>query len=148
MRTDEEDGDWREKANDSPEYYLDSEAGRKELLEMIRAEADRLLQEVQKRYQPIKEIIWFSSHCVNCRYSNSPKRNENSTCIKWNCRLVRPFYGKPIWVKLVSTGGKDQLMISDINWDDRALNVTDLVIEEAMDRINGGFPYPCFEPSK
>jgi len=144
----EEEVDWRKKLNDSPDYYMESEAGQKELLEMIRAEADRLLQEVQRRWQPTKEIIWFSTHCMNCRFSSSHRRGENSICTKWSCRLIRPFYGKPIWVTLVSTAGKEEEVISELDWNERAFDVTDLVIEEAMQRINGGLPYPCFEPSE
>ena len=143
-----EHADWREKASKSPDYYLDTEVGRQELMAMIRAEADRLLLELRAKGKPSREIIWFSSHCRNCRFCETAKRGDNARCMKWKCRLVRPFYGRPVWVEVAGQTGDSKLAVRDIIWGERAADVTDLVVEAAMEGINSGFPYPCFEPSR
>ncbi len=134
--------DWREEVSKNLEYYLDTEEGRGKLVNMIRAEAARLLQQMKGR-QRTREIIWLSKFCLNC--SNFMESYRGSMkCTKWSMKIIKPFYGKPIWSVILNLHG-EKLKITDFDWRYKSLNVSDILVEEAIKRINKGYPYPCFE---
>ncbi|MGQ9468919.1 MAG: hypothetical protein ACUVTD_03715 [Nitrososphaerales archaeon] len=134
--------DWREEASKNLDYYLDTKEGRNELMEMIRAEAIRLLQQMKGR-QRVKEFIWLSKFCLNCSYFMEGKRGL-MRCMKLDARIVKPFYGKPLWAIIATTDGEESSIV-DIDWNSKSFNVSDILIEEAIKKINNGYPYPCFE---
>ncbi|MCP8307863.1 MAG: hypothetical protein H3Z54_04125 [archaeon] len=137
-----ENRDWREEASKNLDYYLDTKEGRNELMEMIRAEAMRLLQQMKGR-QRVKEFIWLSKFCLNCSYFMGGKRGF-MRCIKLDAKIVKPFYGKPLWAVIMTTNGEESLIV-DIDWHSKSFDVSDFLVEEAIKRVNNGYPYPCFE---
>ncbi|MEM3437830.1 MAG: hypothetical protein QXP55_04795 [Nitrososphaerales archaeon] len=141
----EEDKDWREEVSKNLDYYLDTKEGRNELIEMIKAETIRLLQQIKGR-QRIKEHIWLSKFCLNCLYFTKSKGGF-MRCTKLNARIVKPFYGKPIWAVFTTINGEESLIV-DIDWHSKSIDVSDILVEEAIKRINNGYPYPCFEYSE
>ncbi|MEM3382899.1 MAG: hypothetical protein QXL52_00455 [Nitrososphaerales archaeon] len=136
------DKDWREEVSKNLDYYLDTNEGRNELMEMVKAETTRLLQQIKSR-QRVKEYIWLSKFCSSCLYFVKSKAGIMK-CTKLNAKIVKPFHGKPIWAVIVTTNGEESLIV-DINWCSKAIDVTDILVEEAIKRINNGYPYPCFE---
>lgn len=136
--------EWQAKVSQNLDYYLDTEQGRKELSEIIRSEAEALLHDVTERAQRVKDVIWLSSYCTTCtRFEDERGRMK---CGKHDSRIVKPFYGKPIWAYARKVDGEKEMVISDVNWNLKAMNISDLVVAEAVKRINHGFPYSCFEP--
>jgi hypothetical protein len=137
--------DWRSRVSEDLDYYLDTERGRHELSEMVRAETERILEFIRTQRPRVRDIIWFSAHCRNCSFFDSQSRHAR--CAKHEARLVKPFFGRPVWVTVVDSHGDKQLTLSDIDWNAKAFDISDLVIEEATRRINQGLPYTCFEPA-
>jgi len=131
--------DWRKIVSQNLDYYLNTEEGRKELFNMARAEAEYLIEEIKKRKRDEK-IIWLSKYCFNCVHFYSKNLLK---CKKWNSRLVKPFYGKVKWKHK-----EEDLFISDFDWNSKAFNVSDIIVELAIEKINKGMPYFCFEPSE
>jgi len=134
--------DWREEASKNLEYYLDTREGRNELMEMIRDEATRLLEQMKSR-QRVREIIWLSKFCQNCSYFIREGRGT-MRCMRLDATIVKPFYGRPIWAIVARKDGEESL-ITDIDWHSRSIDVSDILVEKAIERINNGYPYPCFE---
>ncbi|MCP8305301.1 MAG: hypothetical protein H3Z50_07565 [archaeon] len=134
--------DWREEASKNLEYYLETEEGRNKLVEMIRAEAVRLLQQMKAR-QRVREAVWLSRFCLNCSYLMKGKRGSMK-CMKWDVKVVKPFYGKPLWTVILTERG-EELKIVDFDWHSKSFSVSDILVEEAIKRVNNGYPYPCFE---
>lgn len=140
-----DDKDWREEVSKNLDYYLDTKEGRNELMEMIRAESIRLLQQIKDR-QRVKEYIWLSKFCLDCSYFMKSKGGF-MRCTKLNAKIVKPFHGKPIWAIVVTANGEESLIV-DIDWHSKYIEVTDILVEEAIKRINNGYPYSCFEYGK
>lgn len=139
--------DWREKVSQDLDYYLDTEEGRKELSEMIKAESEAILEYISKYRQRVKDIIWLSRFCLGCTYFSQLRRNYYR-CGKHDARLVKPFFGKPLWATVTTSSGQKELLITGVNWDEKSFNISDLVVEETMRRINRGHPYTCFQPAE
>jgi hypothetical protein len=139
----EEPKDWREIVSSNLEYYLDTEEGRKELEEMVKAEAKKMLAELRKRPRQ-REIIWLSKYCLNCEYVKETSRGS-LRCEKHNARIVKPFYGRPKWKYIED---RDEFIVEDVDWNKKTFNVSELIIEAAINSINRGFPYFCYEPKR
>jgi hypothetical protein len=137
---------WQEEASRNPDYYLDTDKGRKELSEMIKKETESLLKELKKNRQRIKEIIWFSNYCPQC--SNYIEKRKLMKCEKFNVKIIKPFFGKPIWSISLNSKGEEESRITGIDWNSKAFPVSDSIIEEASLRINKGLPYSCFHPQQ
>jgi len=137
-----ENRDWREEVSKNLDYYLDTKEGRNELVEMIKAETMRLLQQLKGR-QRVKEFIWLSRFCLNCSYFVGGKRGFMK-CMKMDARIVKPFYGKPLWDFIMTTNGEESSIV-DIDWHSKSFDVSEILVEEAIKRVNNGYPYPCFD---
>jgi len=133
---------WREEVTENLEYYLDTEEGRKELERLMKEEARVILG----RFRRIKEIIWLGKYCRSCKYFS--ERNGVMRCERFDCRLVKPFYGRPIWLIAVDENGRAELYVGDVDWNRKAIDVSDLVVEKAIEHVNGGLPYPCYAPNE
>jgi len=146
----EDDGDtdellsWYEALAEKPDYYMNTEAGQKELAEMIRKESERLLTELGKTVKRTREVIWLSKHCFDCRYFQ--KNNGRMQCKKWDVRIVKPFYGRPIWSSVPSKThkGEKEMVVDDIDWSSKWKEISDTIVERAVEMVNGGYPYFCF----
>ena len=142
METDDKEPHWTEKASKNLDYYLNTEEGQKELSEMIKKETETQLQELSKSKQGLKEIIWLSKYCNKC--SNFIQTKNSMKCVKFDSKIVKPFYGRPLWnLRLYSR--TEESFISEINWNLKSYDVADIIIEEAIKKINKGYPYLCFE---
>ena len=142
----EEPLSWQEALAEDPAYYMDTEEGRKELAEMIRGESERLLEELGRSVKRTREIIWLSRFCTDCKfYANEGRK---SMCLKWNVRIVKPFYGRVLWSYATSKMKPEEKVevIRDIKWDRKWREISDSVVEWAVDHVNGGLPYYCYEP--
>ncbi len=135
---------WYQAVAENPEYYTNTEEGKKELAEMIRKESERLLEQVGKTVKRTKEIIWLSRFCSACEFFRGGPRMR---CERWDVRIVKPFYGRPIWTRVQSRTMKDEkeLAVEGINWDLKWREISDKVVERAVDHVNGGFPYYCYK---
>lgn len=67
------------------------------------------------------------------------------SCEKWNARIVKPFYGKPLWFITRDEEGNQIMNVSDIDWNEKWLEVSEAIVQEAIENINNGRPYDCFE---
>jgi hypothetical protein len=144
LSEDEELLSWYEKLAENPDYYSNTEAGQQELAQMIRRESERLLAELGKKVTRTREIIWFSRHCLDCNYFE--KNNGRMQCGKWEVRIVKPFYGRAIWSKVSSKYNRDEkeLVVADIDWNSKWKEISDAIVEKAIDMVNDGYPYFCF----
>ncbi len=135
---------WYEALAENPDYFTNTEAGKKELAEMIRRESERLLAELGKKVRRTREVIWLSRHCFNCSYFQ--KNNGRLDCQRWDVRIVRPFYGRPVWSSVPSKTkkGEKEMIIDDIDWSLKWREISDAIVERAVDMVNGGRPYFCF----
>ena len=86
---------WQEALAEDPEYFMNTKEGQEELAQMIRRESERLLEEIGKSVKRTKEIIWLSRYCTTCKFFS--KQGSRTNCNRWNVRIVKPFYGRPIW---------------------------------------------------
>jgi hypothetical protein len=136
---------WYRALQEDPEYYTSTEQGQKELADMIRKESERLLEELGKSVRRTKEIIWLSRFCDKCQYFS--RESTRMKCSKWAVRIVKPFHGRPIWTHAPSrtTVGEKELVIEEIDWDAKWKEISDKIIERAVDLVNGGYPYYCFK---
>lgn len=136
---------WYQALAENPEYYMDTEEGQKELAEMIRKESERLLEELGKSVKKTREIIWLSRYCMSCQFFQDSGRRMD--CRKWQVRIVKPFYGRPIWRQVPSKHNNEEkeYVIDDIDWNLKWKEISDKIIEKAIDLVNGGYPYFCFE---
>lgn len=136
---------WYDALAENPEYYSDTEEGQKELADMIRKESERLLEEIGRTTRRTKEIIWLSRFCGECRYFR--KEASRMHCKKWAVRIVKPFHGRPIWGKVPSrrVEGEKELVVESIDWDTKWREISDRIVEMAVDLVNGGYPYYCYK---
>ncbi len=139
---------WQEALAEDPVYYMDTEKGQKELAEMIRNESQRLLEELGRSPKKTREIIWFSKFCIGCRFYEQTARKM--TCRRWNVRIVKPFYGKPIWTLIRSKASPEGMeeSIHDIDWNKKWRNISDRIVDWAVEHVNDGAPYFCYESGK
>lgn len=128
------------------DYYLDTEEGKKKLLEEAKRQAEQALEEVARLHKPQRNIIWLSRFCTTCRFYSS-SRGGRMSCERWGARIVKPFYGKPLWFISRDEEGNQTFNVSDIDWERKWLQVSEKIVEEAIDGINNGEPYDCFERS-
>ncbi len=144
MSEDEELLSWYEKLAENPDYYTNTKEGQDELAQMIRRESERLLAELGKSVKRTREIIWFSRHCLDCNYFE--KNNGRMQCGKWDVRIVKPFYGRAIWSRAPSKYNRDEkeLVVEDIDWNSKWKEISDAIVEKAIDMVNDGYPYFCF----
>jgi hypothetical protein len=141
----EEFVNWYKAIAENPEYYTNTEQGQKELADMIRRESERLLEEIGKSVKRTKEIIWLSRFCDKCQYFN--RESSRMRCNKWAVRIVKPFHGSPIWSSIPSrtTVGEKELVVEDIDWDRKWREISDKIVERAVELVNGGYPYFCYK---
>jgi hypothetical protein len=134
---------WYQAIAEDPEYYTNTEDGEKELAEMIRKESERLLEQIGKTIKRTKEIVWLSRYCRQCEFFREGPRMR---CERWDVRVVKPFYGRPIWTKVPSKTNQDEkeLAVEGINWELKWREISDKVVERAIDHVNGGYPYYCY----
>lgn len=135
---------WYQAIAEDPEYYTKTEEGQKELAEMIRKESERLLEQLGKTVKRTKEIIWLSRFCSACQFFRDGSRTY---CDRWDVRIVKPFYGRPIWTHVPSRTNRDEkeLAVEGIDWDKKWREISDKVVERAIDHVNGGYPYYCYK---
>jgi hypothetical protein len=135
---------WQEAIAEDPAYYMDTEQGQKELAEMIRKESEKLIEELGKSVKRTREIIWLSRHCRNCKFF--AENGLRTFCRRWDIRLVKPFYGKPLWSKVPSKVNEQEkeIIVSDIDWNKKWKEISDSIVEWAINQVNGGFPYFCY----
>ncbi|HYC11083.1 MAG TPA: hypothetical protein VEC02_00265 [Nitrososphaerales archaeon] len=136
---------WYRAIQADPEYYTNTEQGQKELADMIRKESERLLEEIGKSVRRTKEIIWLSRFCDKCQFFS--QESKRMRCNKWAVRIVKPFHGSPIWTQAPSktTVGEKELVVEEIDWDARWKEISDKIVERAVDLVNGGYPYYCYK---
>jgi hypothetical protein len=136
---------WQAALAEDPAYYMDTEQGQRELAEMIRNESQRLLEELGRTPKRTREIIWLSRFCRSCKFYEQTDRR--TTCRRWNVRIVKPFYGRPIWTLIKSSmapNGKEEV-IHDIDWDKKWKNISDRIVEWTVAHVNDGAPYFCYD---
>jgi hypothetical protein len=134
--------EWMEEVTRNLDYYLDTEEGKQKLLEEAKRQAEQALEEVAHFHRPQRNIIWLSLHCPECRYFTS--HGNRMSCERWGARIVKPFYGKPLWFLSRDLDGNTVYNISDIDWSEKWLEVSEKIIEQAVSGINNGRPYDCF----
>ena len=144
MAEENEFANWYQAIAEDPEYYTNTEEGQKKLAEMIRKESERLLEQIGKTVKRTKQIIWLSRFCSACEFYREGSRTR---CERWDVRIVKPFYGRPVWTKVQSKTNRDEkeLAVEGINWDLKWREISDKIVEKAIDHVNGGFPYYCFK---
>ncbi len=136
---------WYQALREDPDYYTNTEQGQKELAEMIRKESERLLEEIGKAVRPTKEIIWLSRFCSSCEYFS--RESSRMRCNRWSVRIVKPFHGRAVWASIPSRKnvGEKEMVVEGIDWDLRWREISDKIVERAIDLVNGGYPYFCFK---
>ena len=134
---------WQALAKD-PDYYTNTEQGQKELADMIRKESERLLEEIGRTTKRTKEIIWLSRFCSACQYFKQDGRK--TTCAKWQVRIVKPFHGRAVWKAVPSSKGPEEkeFIIDGIDWDAKWKEISDRIVDMAVEMVNGGYPYFCY----
>ena len=62
---------------------------------------------------------------------------------------MKPFYGKVLWSYTPSKTNPDEKVeiIRDIEWNKKWREISDSIVEWAIDHVNGGMPYYCYEPA-
>lgn len=150
MQRDEEENplNWQEALADDPEYYMNTREGQEELAQMIRQESERLLEEIGRSVKRTKEIIWLSRYCMSCKFFTK-EGSTRMTCRRWNVRIVKPFYGRPVWESIVAKGAgqttqQKERVVADIDWNKKWKEISNRIVEWAVDKVNGGFPYFCY----
>lgn len=134
---------WQQALASDPEYYMNTKQGQDELAQMIRKESERLLEEIGRSVKHTKDIIWLSKWCLSCKFHT--ERGAKTMCNKWNARIVKPFYGRPIWEKMEVRGREEkELVVADIDWDRKWREISDKIVEWAVEKVNGGYPYFCY----
>jgi hypothetical protein len=138
---------WQEALARDPDYYMNTKEGQEELAQMIRRESERLLEEIGKSVKRTKEIIWLSRYCTSCK--SFSREGSKNMCRQWNVRIVKPFYGRPVW-ELVHVKGNEmekERVVSNIDWNKKWKEISDKIVEWAVEKVNGGYPYFCYAPS-
>lgn len=144
MQEDEVRLSWQEELARDPEYYMNTKEGQEELAQMIRRESERLLEEIGKSVKKTKEIIWLSRYCTTCKFYS--REGSRITCKRWNVRIVKPFYGTAIWETMASKTNEmeKERVVSNIDWNRKWKEISDKIVEWAIDKVNAGFPYFCY----
>ena len=137
---------WVKDVYENLDYYLGTEEGRRKLEEIARSESQRLEEEVVRVHRPQREIIWMSKWCLRCSYLRA--RGNRYYCEFHNSRLVKPFYGRPLWAVITGEEGDAHYVLLGIDWDRRWEEVEEILVDAAMEAINGGRPYFCYEPAR
>ena len=117
MQRDDESLGWQEALVRDPEYYMNTKQGQEELAQMIRRESERLLEEIGKSVKRTKEIIWLSRYCSSCSFFS--KEGSRTTCQRWHVRIVKPFYGRPVWETVPVRGreAEKERIVANIDWN-------------------------------
>ena len=142
MSKQEEKESWIEEITRNLDFYLNTAEGRAKLLEIARRESRKVQEEALKQHRPRRNIIWLSRYCYSCKYFK--KQGRRMRCEFWDAKIVKPFYGKPLWFLSFNELGKPIISVSDLEWDKKWIDVEERLIEMAIDRINGGKPYSCY----
>ena len=140
----EEKGLWIEEVTRNLDFYLNTPEGRERLLEIAKKEVEKVKEEAVKQYKPRRNIIWLSKHCFDCKYFRM--YGNRMRCEFWDAKIVKPFYGRPLWFLSFNELGRPVIGISDLDWDEKWMDVEERMVEIAIERINRGKPYSCFEP--
>jgi hypothetical protein len=134
---------WYRALAENPDYYTNTEQGQKELADMIRKESERLIEQIGKTVKRTKEIVWLSRYCSECHFFR--KEGRKMSCGRWDVRIVKPFYGRPIWVSARSKSGDEkEMVVEGIDWDSKWKEISDKIVERAIDLVNAGYPYFCY----
>ena len=143
MSDTEEPLSWQEALAENSEYYTETAQGQKELAQMIRRESERLLAELGRSVKRTREIIWLSRFCTSCKFFDQHERRI--TCRRWDVRIVKPFYGRPIWSSIQSKKSPEEKeeVIHDIDWTKKWKEISEKIVDWAIDHVNGGLPYFC-----
>jgi hypothetical protein len=144
LQEDEERLGWQEELARDPEYYMNTKEGQEKLAQMIRHESERLLEEIGKSVKRTKEIIWLSRYCTTCK--SFAQQGSRTTCKRWNVKIVKPFYGRPVWESVPKKGNEmeKERVVSDIDWTKKWKEISDQIVEWAVEKVNGGYPYFCY----
>ncbi|MEM0286815.1 MAG: hypothetical protein QXG05_01420 [Nitrososphaerota archaeon] len=138
--------EWFEEVTENLDYYLNTEEGKKKLMEEAKKMAEQALEEVAKLHKPQREIIWLSKYCSKCIYFR--QQASRMRCERWNARIVKPFYGKPLWFISRDEEGNRTIDVTDVDWDKKWIAVSEIIVEQAIEHINDGNPYDCYEPGR
>ena len=135
---------WQEALAENPHYYMDTKQGQKELAEMIRRESEKLLEDIGRSVKRTKDVIWLSKYCSSCKFFG--KGTSRMTCQRWNVRIVKPFYGLPVWdsIPIKNRAQEKEIVVSDIDWNKKWKEISDQIVEWAVEKVNGGYPYFCY----
>ncbi len=111
---------------------------------MIRRESERLIEEIGKSVKRTKEIIWLSRYCTSCKFFT--KEGSRTTCGRWHVRIVKPFYGRPVWETVPVRGNESEKerVVANIDWNRKWKEISNKIVEWAIDKVNAGFPYFCY----
>jgi hypothetical protein len=144
LQKDEASLSWQEALAEDPDYYMNTKQGQEELAQMIRQESERLLEDLGRSVKRTKEIIWLSRYCMSCKFFST--EGQKTPCRRWNVRIVQPFYGRPIWDSIPIKGSERQKerVVADIDWNKKWKEISNKIVEWAIDKVNGGFPYFCY----
>ncbi|MFP3282821.1 MAG: hypothetical protein RXP97_01920 [Nitrososphaeria archaeon] len=137
---------WVRDVYENLDYYLGTDEGRRRLEDIARSEAQRLEEEIARVHRPQRDIIWMSKWCLHCAHMG--ERGGRYYCDFHGMRLVKPFYGKPLWAVVAESEGDAHYVLLGVDWDRRWRDVEDYIVNAAMESINGGRPYFCYEPAK
>tara|TARA_B100000315_G_scaffold144305_1_gene133303 strand:- start:1204 stop:1647 length:444 start_codon:yes stop_codon:yes gene_type:complete len=136
--------DWREKVSSDQDFYLNSLKGREKLSNMARSEEESIRERITRNPPRTKEIIWFSRYCSECT-NFTEGRGKSIRCNKYKARLVKPLHGRPVWNEVTNARGDKELLVKEIDWNERWVKVREGEEEKAIAEINSGRPYNCFE---
>jgi hypothetical protein len=141
LQRDDEPLGWQEALARDPEYY--TKEGQEELAQMIRRESERLIEEIGKSVKRTKEIIWLSRYCTSCKFFTE---GSKTTCGRWHVRIVKPFYGRPVWESVPVRGNESEKerVVANIDWNKKWKEISNKIVEWAIDKVNAGFPYFCY----
>ncbi len=122
------------------DFYAATDEGRAQLIEITKKREKKFIEELMKFYKPQRDVIWMSPHCKRCIYYI--ERN-GARCELNNAKLVKPFYGRIVWEAIRESEDFD-IEVKEIDWEELRVQVEQELINEAMNKINGGRPYSCF----
>lgn len=126
------------------DFYMATEEGRAQLIEITKKREKKFIEELMKFYRPQRDVIWMNSHCERCIYFVE-RKNGSAKCELNNARLVKPFYGRAIW-EVIREAETPDFEVKGIDWEEMRIHVAQEIIEEAMKKINDGRPYSCYSP--
>ncbi|MFP3229536.1 MAG: hypothetical protein RXP77_01075 [Nitrososphaeria archaeon] len=134
---------WIRDVYENLDYYLGTEEGRRKLEDIARSEAQRLEDEIARVHRPQRNIIWMSKWCLTCSYIR--ENRGRYYCSLHGARLVKPFHGRPLWAIVTEPSGEAHYVLLGLDWDGRWREVEEYIVNAAMEAINGGRPYYCYE---